>query len=208
MDLQSVGNGSVMKSAKRTQATDALERQDKRDLSLMTRASARLHHGLPNEDHVFEVRRQGFSISTDRSRLDIDLVCRFLLEESHWAREFSEAMLLRALRSSLLFGLYAPDGRQIGFARAITDFSLFCYLCDVFVLASYRDRGLGTWLSATVLKHPDLASVPTWMLKTSGAHRVYARVGFGPLEDASLFMQFRKKVDPPAVKEAVPRAPA
>lgn len=147
---------------------------------------------LPNESQIFEAKRDGYSISTERSRLDIDLVHRFLSEDSYWARGLPKEKLLRALSGSLPFGLYSADGCQIGFGRVITDFSLFCYLRDVFILAPHRGTGLGTWLCTVILDHPDLAEVPSWMLATIDAHDLYAKIGFRPLKEHSILMQLQK----------------
>jgi len=105
-----------------------------------------------------EWHRDGFTVSTDKARLDVELIHRFLAA-TYWARGIPAAVVRRAIDHSLCFGLYenAQDGeRQVGFARVITDYATFAYLSDVFVLEAYRGRGLGDWLVATILAHPDL----------------------------------------------------
>ena len=73
----------------------------------------------------------------------------------------------RSLKHALVFGLYAPDTAQIGFARAITDRATFAYLGDVFVLVEWRRRGLGAWLVECVMGHPDLQGLRNWFLLTA-----------------------------------------
>jgi GNAT superfamily N-acetyltransferase len=126
-----------------------------------------------------EHRRDGFLVSTDPARLDLDVVHGFLTR-SYWARGVPRAVVERALRHSLCFGLYEGE-RQIGFARAVTDRATFAYLADVFVLDSHRGRGLGKWLMECVRRHPDLQGLRRWALVTRDAHGLYRPFGFGPL---------------------------
>jgi GNAT superfamily N-acetyltransferase len=79
---------------------------------------------------------------------------------------------------SLRFGVYEEGGEQVGFARVVTDFSTFAWLCDVFVLAPYRGKELGKWLVQTVVEHPDLQGVKRILLGTRDAHTLYAAFGF------------------------------
>jgi GNAT superfamily N-acetyltransferase len=124
-----------------------------------------------------EWQRDGFVISTDPDRLDLDLVHAYLRDESYWAAGIPRDLCDRSIAASLPFGLY--DGRrQIGFARVVSDRAAVAYLADVFVLAEWRGRGLGTWLVATVLSHPDLEPIRTFVLGTDDAHELYRRFGF------------------------------
>ncbi|HKW49081.1 MAG TPA: GNAT family N-acetyltransferase, partial [Gemmatimonadaceae bacterium] len=85
-----------------------------------------------------------FVISTDRQRLDIDVVHRYLTS-SYWAAGMPRALLERGIENSLTFGIYHGD-RQVGFARVITDLATYAYLSDVFVLEDSRGQGLSKWL--------------------------------------------------------------
>ncbi len=118
-----------------------------------------------------------YEIDTDRARLDLGVIHDFL-STSHWARGIPIAVLTRAIRRSLPFGLYR-DGRQIGFARVVTDSATFAYLADVFVLEAERGRGLGRWLVESILAHPGLQGLRRWLLGTRDAHGLYRKVGFG-----------------------------
>jgi GNAT superfamily N-acetyltransferase len=131
---------------------------------------------------------QGYEISTDRARLDLDTVHRYLSEEAYWSPGVAREVVERAVANSLCFGLYAPDGAQAGFARAVTDRAIFAYLGDVFVLAPHRGRGLGVWLVETVLAHPDLQGLRRIELATADAHGLYERFGFAPLRDVERFL--------------------
>jgi len=123
-----------------------------------------------------ERRRDGFMVSTDPARIDLDVVHGFLTR-SYWAQGVPRAVVERSLRHSLCFGLYEGE-RQLGFARAITDRATFAYLADVFVLDSHRARGLGKWLMECVHRHPDLQGLRRWALVTRDAHGLYRAFGF------------------------------
>jgi GNAT superfamily N-acetyltransferase len=124
-----------------------------------------------------EVRRDdGYVISTDKSRLDVDFIHRYIAEESYWARGRSREVQERAIANSLCFGLYC-DGQQVGFARVVSDCATFGWLCDVFVDEAQRGRGLGKWLIETVVAHPDVAPIRRLMLATRDAHELYRRYG-------------------------------
>jgi GNAT superfamily N-acetyltransferase len=122
---------------------------------------------------------RGYEISTDRARLDRDVIHRFLRDVSYWARGIEFEPLDRSIEGSLCFGLYAPDGSQAGFARLVSDGARFAYLADVFVLPEHRGRGLGKWLVATVMEHPAAHDAQTVLLFTDDAHGLYRRFGFG-----------------------------
>jgi N-acetylglutamate synthase-like GNAT family acetyltransferase len=135
------------------------------------------------------VSHAGYEISTDRGLLDRALIHRFLRDDSYWARGIPREVLDRAIDNSLCFGLYAPDGAQAGFARAVTDRAAIAYLADVFVVEAKRGRGLGKWLIETVLAHPDLQGLRRFFLGTVDAHALYARYGFRPLADPGRMME-------------------
>jgi len=120
-------------------------------------------------------------ISSDAAELDVDLIHRYLAEESYWARGIPRATLERALQHSLCFGAYldAEAGTaQIGFARVITDYASFANLVDVFVLGAHRGKGYGKALMQAVFAHPQLQGLRRFTLATSDAHGLYARFGF------------------------------
>ena len=117
-----------------------------------------------------------YEIDADKARLDRDLVHDFLAG-SHWAKGLPRAVLERALEHSLAFGLYR-GGRQVGFARVVTDHATFAYLADVFVVAAERGQGLGRWLVESILTHPELQGLRRWLLGTRNAHGLYRRCGF------------------------------
>jgi GNAT superfamily N-acetyltransferase len=127
-------------------------------------------------------------ISTDRSLLDVAAVHDFLANRSYWAAGIPPDVLRRAIAGSLCFGLY-EGGRQVGFARVVTDGATFAYLCDVFVMESHRGRGLSKWLVECALAHPDLRGLRRVLLVTRDAHGLYRRFGFTPLAEPGRFLE-------------------
>jgi len=118
-------------------------------------------------------------ISADKAELDVDLVYQFLSERSTWAIGIPRDVVERAIANSLCFGAYV-DGRQVGFARVVTDGATFGYLADVFVVEAERGKGHSKRLVEAVLAHPDLRGLRRFMLATADAHELYARYGFTP----------------------------
>jgi N-acetylglutamate synthase-like GNAT family acetyltransferase len=118
-----------------------------------------------------------FEVSTDQARLDIPMIYRFLSEQSSWAVGISRPIVERAIENSLCFGGYL-DGRQIAFARVITDFATFANLVDVFVVPECRRHGYGKQLVAALLRHPSLQHMRRFTLATNDAQGLYERFGF------------------------------
>ncbi len=129
-----------------------------------------------------------FTISTDRSRLQIQRIHKFLSEESYWATERTLEQTETAIKNSLPFGVYKGEN-QIGFARVVTDYATFAYLGDVFILEEFRGQGLSKWLMETILSHSDLQNFRRWILATKDAHALYARFGFAALKFPSRWME-------------------
>lgn len=134
-----------------------------------------------------EWRRDGFTISTDRSKLDRETIHEFL-HGCYWAKGIPRDVVDRSIEGSLCFGVF-EDGRQVGFARVITDSATFAYLADVFVLESHRGRGLAAWLMECILIHPDLQGLRRWMLLTHDAHPLYRKSGFRDLAHPERVME-------------------
>ena len=158
---------------------------------------------MSSEDVPSHPLPAGFEISTDPARIDVDFVHRFLSEESYWSPGISRESMERALANSLLlFGVFGPDGTQVGFARVTGDGETFAYIADVFVATALKGRGIGKALMATVLAHPYL-NVRRVLLATMDAHQLYAKFGFHPLVRPDRFMERLL----PGVREKLAAAP-
>jgi ribosomal protein S18 acetylase RimI-like enzyme len=145
----------------------------------------------------FRKERGSFSISTDAGLVDVRAVHAYL-SRSYWAEGIPLETVARSIEASLCFSLF-DNGRQIGFARVITDKATFAYLCDVYVLEEYQGRGLGSWLMETVCAHPDLQGLRRFSLVTRDAHGLYEKFGFTIIENPDRHMA---KVRQDAYKKA------
>lgn len=134
-------------------------------------------------------QRDGFTISTDKARLDVDLIHAFLSERAYWALGRSRARVEASIANSLCFGVYTA-AQQVGFARVVTDGATFAWVCDVFILEAQRGHGLGKWLVETIIAHPDLQGLRRMLLATRDAHELYRRFGgFTPLRTPERWME-------------------
>lgn len=139
-----------------------------------------------------QAAEQEFEISTDKSRLDIGVIHRFLLEESYWANKRSIEQTKTAIENSICFGVYAGE-RQIGFARVVSDKATFAYIGDVFILDEFRGRGLSKKLMREMLEHPELQGLRRWVLATKDAHGLYEQFGFSLLKYPERWMELPAK---------------
>jgi N-acetylglutamate synthase-like GNAT family acetyltransferase len=131
--------------------------------------------------------RGAYTLSTERSRLDVDVIHGFL-SNSYWAQDIPRALVERSLEHSLPFGVYHGT-RQVGFARVISDYATFAYIGDVFIIEEYRGKGLSKWLIEMVVGHPELQGLRRWMLLTRDAHGLYQKVGFEPSRSPERLME-------------------
>lgn len=127
-------------------------------------------------------------ISTDLARLDVGMIYRFLSEESTWAIGIGRDVVERAIDNSLCFGAYL-DGRQVAFARVISDYATFANLVDVFVLPEYRGRGYSKQMMQAVMDHPSLQGLRRFTLATFDAHDLYRQFGFTEPSRPQLLME-------------------
>jgi N-acetylglutamate synthase-like GNAT family acetyltransferase len=128
-----------------------------------------------------------YTVSTDPSRLDVDMVHRFLSEESYWAKGRAREVTDRAIANSFPFGVYLGD-EQVAFARAVTDTITFAWLADVFVLPAHRGNGVGKLLVETVIGDPRFAGMKRWFLGTADAHDLYRQFGFSEIVNPGRLM--------------------
>ncbi len=130
----------------------------------------------------------GYDISTDPGRLDIDVIYRFLAEDSYWSPGIPRPVVEKAIANSLCFGVYR-SAEQVGFARIVTDRSTFALLADLFILEAHRGKGLSKRLMESIVAHEDLQGLRRLLLLTSDAHGLYSQFGFTPLAAPARFME-------------------
>jgi GNAT superfamily N-acetyltransferase len=127
-------------------------------------------------------------ISTDKSRLDIELIHNYLSNESYWAKGRSIEMVKLSIENSICFGVYL-DEAQIGFARVVTDYAVFAWILDVFILKDFQGRGYGKKLMNTIMTQNNLQNLLRWGLGTDDAHGLYEQYGFKPLKKPQNMME-------------------
>jgi GNAT superfamily N-acetyltransferase len=148
-------------------------------------------------DRADEWRRGSARISTDRRRLQLEVVHGYLAR-SYWAKNIPREIVERSIENSLCFGIYEAGAselepeRQVGFARVISDLATFAYIADVFVLVESRGKGLARWLMEVIAGHSDLQGLRRWTLVTRDAHGLYRKIGFTPLASPADFMERRR----------------
>jgi GNAT superfamily N-acetyltransferase len=127
-------------------------------------------------DAIQQWTRGEYTISTDRARLDLEVIHGYL-STAYWASGRSRERVARSIAASLPFGLYHREA-QVGFARVLTDHVVLAFLADVFVVEAHRGQGLGRWLVEVVTTLPELRSIRRWLLGTRDAHGLYRKFGF------------------------------
>jgi GNAT superfamily N-acetyltransferase len=128
------------------------------------------------------------SIREDKTEFDVDLIHRFLVEESYWARERTLEQTRTAIENSMCFGVFDGE-RQIAFARVVSDKATFAYVGDVFVVEEYRGRGISKMLMQYIVEHPELQGLRRWILATRDAHGLYEQFEFAPLRHPERWME-------------------
>ena len=133
-------------------------------------------------------------ISTDKKRLNIDLIHEYLSKESYWAKDRDIEVVKRSVDNSLCFGVYKDD-KQIGFARVVTDYAVFAWIMDVFILKDYRGNGYGKQLMRAIMTHDKLQNLQRWGLGTNDAHGLYEQFGFKPLSKPQNMMEIKMNME-------------
>jgi GNAT superfamily N-acetyltransferase len=128
-----------------------------------------------------------YTISTDSSRFDLEMVYDFLTH-CYWAEGIPRDMVQRSVDNALCFGVFAEE-KQVGFARVITDRATYAYIGDVFILESHRGRGLSKLLMKAIMEHPELQGFRRWSLVTDDAHGLYKQFGFRPVKNPEKYME-------------------
>lgn len=126
-------------------------------------------------------------ISTDKSDLQVDVIHSFLTQ-SYWAKGRTIEEVKKTIEHNLCFGVY-EEGKQIGFARICTDYVVFAYLMDVFILPEYSGKGYSKKLMDAIINEQELKSCTVWLLKTGDAHGLYEKFGFTALKHPEKLME-------------------
>ena len=137
---------------------------------------------------IISEQKGEFLITTDKSKLDLNVIHNFLANESYWSKNIPFEIVKTATENSLNFGLFFKDN-QIGYARVVTDFATTAYLADVFVLKEFRGNGLSKWLMEIIMSHPELQGLRRWILATKDAHGLYKQFGWKSIANPERWME-------------------
>ena len=141
-------------------------------------------------------REAAYEISTDPARLDRDWIHARLSTDTYWAGERSRERVERTIAHSEPYGVYAADGRQVAFARVVTDRTTFAWLSDVYVDRSVRGDGVGKLLVGRIMADVEEYGLRRMVLATDDAHGLYARFGFAPHPKPEMWMEKRWEDNP------------
>jgi GNAT superfamily N-acetyltransferase len=127
-------------------------------------------------------------ITTDKNRLDVEFIHKFLTEETYWAQNRTFEQTTTAIENSLCFGAYVED-KLAGFGRVVSDFATFAYVGDIFVLPEFRGTGISKSIMHAMIEHPDLQGLRRWILATRDAHGLYEQFEFSTLRFPERWME-------------------
>ncbi|MFF0426128.1 GNAT family N-acetyltransferase [Streptomyces sp. NPDC004520] len=135
------------------------------------------------------VMHGAYEISADPTRIDAARVHHWLSTDAYWALGRPREKQDSAIAGSLNLGAYHREtGEMSAYARVVTDYATFAWLCDVYVDRPARGTGLGTALVTAVRDHLAPYGLRRIMLATADAHGVYEKVGFTPLQNPDKWM--------------------
>lgn len=137
---------------------------------------------------IFEEKKDSYLISTNKAKLNAELIHDYLCNESYWANGIPFETVKKSIENSTCFGVYSGN-EQVGFARVISDLATIGYIGDVFIISSHRGKGLSKWLMECILKHPALRNFRRWFLITRDAHDLYRQYGFTGLQKPQNYME-------------------
>ena len=133
----------------------------------------------------------GYKISSEINDMDISVIHGYI-SRSYWAKNIPLNVMETAINNSLCFGVFTDSGKQVAFARMVTDSATFAYLADVFVLEEHRGKGISKWIMKNIIEHPKLQGIRRMVLATSDAHGLYEQFGFKALNSPELFMELHQ----------------
>lgn len=129
-----------------------------------------------------------YFVSNDKSKLDLKVIEDFL-KSSYWANGRSTKTIETSIKNSLCFGVYNNDNQQVGFARVVSDFAVFAWIMDLFIVQEHRKKGLSKLLMTAIMNHSDLQGLQRWGLGTNDAHKLYEKFGFRTIVKPELMME-------------------
>ena len=133
-----------------------------------------------------------YSLSTDKSKLDLEMIHDFLSNQAYWAKGRSMSAVNKSIENSFCIGIYTSNGQQVAFSRILTDYVAIGYIMDVFVLPEHRGKGLGKRLIEFIIHYEDFKNLKRFILGTQDAHGLYKQFGFKILEKPENWMELKQ----------------
>lgn len=130
-----------------------------------------------------------YKIKTGFNRMDVQSVHYFISEESYWAQGVPYEIVEKSLRNSFCIGVFDEEGKQVAFARIISDRATYGYLSDVFVLKQYRGKGISKMLMEHIMNLKWVKQLRRFMLFTEDAQELYSMYGFSEISHPERFME-------------------
>ncbi len=101
-----------------------------------------------------------------------------LLSQTYWANKYDIDTVSKAMDHSLCYGAFSETtGKQIAFARVLTDYVTRYYILDVVVDENVRGEGIAQLLIGSIVDMPELKHL-RGLLITKTAEGLYEKFGF------------------------------
>jgi len=139
---------------------------------------------------MFEKTINDYLFSTDKSKLQLNVIHDYLSKESYWAQNMPLDLIKESINGSICFGVYS-NNKQIGYARVISDCATFGYLADVFISEEHRGKGVSKELMRFIMDYPAIKKIRRFILATSDAHGLYKQFGFSALAKPETMMEIK-----------------
>ena len=119
----------------------------------------------------------GYIITTDKTLMDVAAIHKWLSEESYWSKYIPFETVRTSFENSYCIGAL-KDGRQMAFGRLVTDYAVFGYLADVFVMEPHRGKGISKQMMHMIFDQDWVKGLRSIKLGTRDAQELYRRFGF------------------------------
>lgn len=143
---------------------------------------------------ILNVRYKDYVITTDKSLMQVEAIHKWLSEESYWAKDIPLHFVKTTFHNSYCAGIL-KDGKQVGYCRLVTDYAVFGYLADVYVLEEHRKKGLANKMIETILNQDWALNLRKLLLATLDAHDVYKGMGFNELAIPERYMEISRIIN-------------
>lgn len=144
---------------------------------------------------LLEKKWNDFVLSTDKSKIQVDRVHRYLSQDSYWCVQIPKNIVQKGIDNSVCFSIFNSDQQgtflQVAFARVVTDLATFAWVCDVYVEKEFRGLGLSKWLVKEIVCYPEFQGLRRLCLATVSAHKLYEKFGFQVTQTPGSWMEIK-----------------